>query len=317
MNNEMNNEIMGGELTVNLGLKIKGWIRLSRLPFHLVGIAPMFVGAFYAKTMNYPLDNSLLLFSCIAVVLTMLSTHMAGEFYDQKEDLLSRGYGKSNFAGGSQAIQDRLIEQNSVKRVSNFSAIGVILIGLFIFFYYGTGVWTLPLGAFGLFCGYFYSTPPLRMVRRGIGEILIALCYGYLPISVSFYLQTGAFHSDLLLISTPIAISIFMVIFINEFPDYQSDNETGKRNLVVRLGIKKSAYLYVTTGIMMLASLLSLIFVYGAGSMIWLALPCAISIVLISMTVTGMHKNFRTREAICGLTILLNLSTNIILIFSV
>jgi len=62
------------------------------------------------------------------------------------------------------------------------------VIGLILQFYYKTGPWTIPLGVIGMITGFFYSTPPPRWVKRGIGELLIGFCYGWLPVAAAFYL---------------------------------------------------------------------------------------------------------------------------------
>jgi len=91
----------------------------------------------------------------------------------------------------------------------------------------------------------FYSTPPIRFVKRGVGEILIGFCYGWLPVATAFYLQTSRIDNIIHLIAIPIAATIFNVIFINEFPDYPADLTEGKRNLLVRVGKKKGSFIYI------------------------------------------------------------------------
>ena len=292
---------------------ISNWARLSRVPFHLVGIAPILVGTLWAGTKGFDINWTLAILAIIAVVLTMLSTYLGGEYYDQKEDYLSVKYGKSNFAGGSQVIQEGLVEQNSVKLASIISAIFVIIIGLYIYFGFDTGPWTIPLGAFGLAAGFFYSTPPFRFVKRGVGEILIGLCYGYLPVFVASYLQTNYLEYNLVWISKPIAISIFMVIFINEFPDYPGDQETGKRNLVVRLGLFKSSIVYIISQAFFIVSIVLLV-QHLNYNILWFLAPIIISLTTIFMTAFKLYQNKKALEVICGLTIVLNLATNLILI---
>ncbi|MCK7467412.1 MAG: prenyltransferase [Desulfosudis oleivorans] len=69
-------------------------------------------------------------------------------------------------------------------------------IGCILQFVYQTGPYTLLLGLLGAFSGFFYSTPPIRLVKRGIGEIFIGFCYGWLPVASAYYIQTGTIHPD-------------------------------------------------------------------------------------------------------------------------
>ncbi|MEA3222297.1 MAG: hypothetical protein U9P49_03920, partial [Thermodesulfobacteriota bacterium] len=68
---------------------IKGWIILSRSPFHLVGVLPFFLGAILAWRTNVPFNWPAFLWGVAAVVLIMLSTYYSGEYYDLKVDKLS------------------------------------------------------------------------------------------------------------------------------------------------------------------------------------------------------------------------------------
>ena len=44
--------------------------------------------------------------------------------------------------------------------------------------------------------------------------------------------------------SLPVAFLNTAALYIFEFPDYDADAATGKRNLVVRLGKKKAVYIF-------------------------------------------------------------------------
>ncbi|TAL67211.1 MAG: prenyltransferase [Bacteroidetes bacterium] len=300
----------------NLVLNIKGWAELSRIPFHLVGIAPMIVGTIWARQSASIINWELASAAILAVILIMLATYYAGEYFDQKEDILSSKYWKSNFAGGSKTLQKGIINPSNVLKAANISAILAIILGIFIQFYFKTGYWTIPLGAFGLLAGYFYSVPPMRWVKRGIGELLIGLSYGYLPVFVSYYIQTNSFNPVLFIIASPIAISIFLVIFINEFPDNKADMETRKANLVVRLGINKSALIYIIGNILFIISIFYILLNNLVKKNMPLYFPVLLSMILALFIVLGFHKKPKTLEPVCALTILLNLSTNIILIIS-
>ncbi len=77
---------------------------------------------------------------------------------------------------------------------------------------------------------------------------------------------------------------IAAVIWINQFPDYEADRKTGKRNLVVRLGPALSRYLYCAIMVMGFVSVFLLI--YGAGVSRWvlitfLACPLALKAIRI------------------------------------
>jgi len=174
----------------------------------------------------------------------MLSTYYAGETYDIREDSTAWSEGGNPFSGGSGIVVKGKIAPQQVKRASLAALFAAILLGIFLQFGLKTGPWTLPLGLTGCLAGYYYSTPPLRWVKRGFGELIIGFCFGWLPVATAFYLQTGSLHPLIFWLSGPIGCTIFNVILLNEFPDYNGDRQAGKKNLPVRLGLDLAAQIY-------------------------------------------------------------------------
>ena len=83
------------------------------------------------------------------------------------------------------------------------------------------------------------------MVKRGVGEIFIGFCYGWLPVASAYYIQTATIAPIIHWMWLPIGLSIFNVILLNEFPDYEADKAAGKKNLLYRIGKQKGMFVYV------------------------------------------------------------------------
>jgi 1,4-dihydroxy-2-naphthoate octaprenyltransferase len=180
-------------------------------------------------------------------------------------------------------------------------------IGVLLQFGYHTGPWTIPLGIVGMIAGFFYSTEPVRWVKRGIGEVIIGFAYGWLPIAAAFYLQTGRLIPLVHWMSLPVALAIFNVILINEFPDYPADLRRGKKTLTVRLGKKTASFIYAAASLGGVA-LSSLAVPAGLSPhSIFLLLPVAVLSVLVTMgMLTGKYSDRAILEKMCGLTIAVN-----------
>ena len=224
-------------------LYLKAWWRLSRIPFLFVGILPLILGFVLAWNGGYRGDYQLCLLSLIAVVLILWMTYYLGEWNDLQGDRLN--HQRNRFSGGSRVLVEGILPVWVSLLLGYMCLVTAIVIGLILFLHHRTGPWTLPLGAVGILCGFFYSSKPFRWSYRGIGEILIGVCYGWLPIATGFYLLSGFFSQQVLLVSIPIGLSVFNVILINEFPDEAADRAVGKKNLVVRFGKEKMGDLYL------------------------------------------------------------------------
>ncbi len=291
---------------------VKGWIQLSRPPFHLVGLFPFILGAVLAWRTHEIFNWPVFIWSIIAVVLIMLSTYYGGEYHDLKEDRLSSEMERNAFSGGSQAIVKNLLPHKQAMIASYIAIVLAGVIGLILQFHYRTGLWTIPLGVIGMVAGFFYSAPPLRWVKRGIGELLIGFCYGWLPVATAFYLQAGIIDTIVHWISIPIACSIFNVILINEFPDYPADLIEGKKNLVIRIGKNASAFLYIVmTVIGWIAFALAVSQGLPAVTFLFYLPVFLIGVILIIMMSQKNYLDRKRLELICGLTIVVNLGTSL------
>jgi 1,4-dihydroxy-2-naphthoate octaprenyltransferase len=295
--------------TISRKTLLKGWVQLSRPPFHLVGVLPFILGAVAAWQLYGVFHWPIFLLSVLAVVFIMLATYYAGEYYDFRVDQLSAQMERNIFSGGTQILQQGLLPREHA-RIASYVALALAgAVGLILQFGFRTGPWTIPLGLVGMIAGFYYSTPPFRWVQRGIGELLIGFCYGWLPVATSFYLQVGRIDPLVHYLSLPIAFTIFNVILINEFPDYPADRMEGKRNLVVRLGRERAAYLYVAAAV---AAVLSGL--VAARMLPRPALLLYLPIAAVTLLVAGMmlRKDYRDREKLermCALTLVTNLGT--------
>jgi len=291
--------------------KLGAWFALSRPPFHTVGILPLVLGSVLAWKQTGSLRVGLLVWAVLGVVLIMLSTYYAGEYWDFAEDLISGQLGGSRFAGGSQVVQRGLLPRSAAQRASVVAIALALVVGLVLQFGYRTGPWTLPLGVLGIAGGFFYSTRPVRWVNRGWGELWIGLCYGWLPIATGYYLQVGQFHSLVHWMALPVGLSIFNVILLNEFPDYAADRAAGKRNLTVRLGRQTSARLY---GLLSIASWiavgLSALRGVPAQVLFWYAPVGILSAGLVLSMLRGRWRDRRTLETLCAANLVVNLGTS-------
>lgn len=286
----------------------KGWITMARVPFHTVGIMPFILGTVLAWKQTGSFHPAVFLLSILAVVLIMLSTYAAGEYYDLEGDRLTARLEKNAFSGGSQAVVKGLIPAVHARNTSYAAAAAAGVLGLVLQLHYRTGPWTIPLGMAGLSGGFFYSTRPVRLVKRGVGEIIIGFCYGWLPVASAYYVQTARFSPLVHWMSIPIALTIFNVILINEYPDYPADLIEGKANLVVRFGKDACSAVYALAGTAT-AACFALAVRAGAPGITWAFFPpvACLSLYLSWGMARGWHGDRHKLERMCAMTLALNL----------
>lgn len=290
--------------------KLRAWCALSRPPFHLVGVLPFVLGGFLAGRLDRLFRWDIFLWGAAGVLLIMLATYYAGEYWDYVEDTLSARAGKSRFAGGSGVVGRGLLSRRSALRASVASLVLAGGVGLVLWLGYRTGPWTIPFGVLGMVGGFFYSARPVRWVRTGLGEVWIAFCYGWLPVAVGCYLQTGKIPAVVHWLAIPIGLTIFNVILLNEFPDYDSDRIAGKTNLTVRLGRERAGYLYGAVSLMSWAAAFVSLTRGVPGPFLWFFLPMmAVSVLVGVLVLMRRWHDRQTLERLCAATLVVNLGT--------
>jgi 1,4-dihydroxy-2-naphthoate octaprenyltransferase len=289
---------------------------MSRPPFHIVGILPFVLGTVLANRLTGVFNAPVFILSLFAVILVMLSTYYNGEYFDVKEDVLAAKLGKNTFSGGSQVIAQKMLPMKYAK-VGSYISLGIaVVIGLLLQFYYKTGVWTIALGVTGMFLGFFYSKPPLRWVSRGVGELFIGFAYGWLTVSTAFYIQAGHFNTSANWISIPIALSIFNVILINEFPDHNADTQAGKRNIVVRIGKEKSAIIYISSVVLMWVFFGISLFNGAPLMTVYFGIPFfLITGFIVFSLIKKAYLGHKKLEMLCGMTLVVNIGITLAYIF--
>jgi len=293
---------------------VTAWWKLSRVPFLSVGILPLILGFVLAWRCGYKGAPGLYLLSLLAVIFIMWMTYYLGEWNDLEGDRINQSF--NEFSGGSRVLIEGAFPTWVALFLGYVCLVIAVVVGFYIFLHYRTGPWTLFLGGIGILSGFYYSSKPFRWAYRGIGEILIGVCYGWLPIATGFYLFAGFFDPRALLLSIPVGLSIFDVILINEFPDEDADRAIGKKNLVVRYGKEKMADLYIGLSVLIGLSLIKVMSLIP-GTPTGFFLLSGIPLVLILWNGIRMWQGGYLDRAglkvLCRNTLFINLSITMIL----
>lgn len=136
--------------------KILAWIKLSRPPFHTVGLFPFVLGAVIAAKIEGTFNWAILGWGSLAVVLIMLTTYYTGEYFDYETDEISAKLERNIFSAGTQVLQNtKVIPRHYALIAAYFSLFLALGLGFLLQFGYKTGEITLPLGLLGIFAGFF------------------------------------------------------------------------------------------------------------------------------------------------------------------
>ncbi|TNE36634.1 prenyltransferase, partial [bacterium] len=185
-----------------------------------------------------------------------LASNVMNDYFDVKDgtDDANNQY-FTQFSGGSRAVELGLISLSGTKKLGLALLFSSLLIGLYLTSAVGLPV--LYIGLAGMFLGYFYTAPPLRLVAlRGLGEFAIMLAFGPLVTLGVVYVLTQTLSWGAFIVGIPVGLLTTNILLINQFPDMESDMTTGKNHLVVTFGKKNSTWIYF--GILALSFIVNL-----------------------------------------------------------
>jgi len=259
---------------IRLSTKFIKWaFAITRGGFTSASIFPIFaVAAFLAGTGNGLFSPLALVLCILGIIFLHLASNIYNDYFDVKDgtDELNTEYFNAGLnskvlegaqlSGGSRSIELGLITLEGTKSLARNMLIGAVLTASLLMYvsYLTTGSLSNAqnvgiIGLIGLFLGYFYTAKPIRLVSRsGLGEIAVFLAFGpLLTLGALFAISTTTielFSIDFynaIYLGMPLGFLTTNILYINQFPDANSDAKTGKNHLVVTLGKKIARWVYL------------------------------------------------------------------------
>ncbi len=189
--------------------------------------------------------------TALATLLLACLAHAAGNVLNDVHDALS-GADAANtgaippFTGGTRLIQQGVVSVAQTRALARLLLFWLAAFGLLLAV--RTNGWVLVLGLAGALLLWAYSAPPLALMARGLGEVVIAAVWTLVVIGADA-VQRGTVFIVPALTAVSYGLLAANILLLNEFPDAAADARVGKRTLVVRLGPQAAALLYAAIGL--------------------------------------------------------------------
>ncbi|MGZ8697267.1 MAG: UbiA family prenyltransferase [Gaiellaceae bacterium] len=222
-----------------------GWLflRTTRLPFLTATFIPILLGIAVAAWTN-GFSWWLALLTLVGGACIHLGLNVANDVFDTASGADAANVNPTQFSGGSRVVLYGLVSLRNLALLSlGFYAAGIAIgVGLAAL----RGWDLLWLGVAGALLSFFYTAPPLKLVHRGLGEIVVALGFGPIMALGAYFVQAQEYDLEPLLVSIPVGILIALVLYVNEVPDRPADAAAGKRTLPVRFSKDTIVNAYIT-----------------------------------------------------------------------
>jgi len=220
---------------------------LKNCRFHLIapyinGFVVLFGFLSASEVSDFLSINTVLVF--LFSILHTGAIYSLNNIYDVKSDAKQLATNK-DFARWNLSAKNQVALGNVSRGKASLFSIGLFCLST-LYFYLAGGLWAAFFSLIIFFVGWAYSAPPLKLKNRFLLDLVIhGLFWGsFLFLMGSSMKRIGSLNSIM-----PHLILIFFASilweFHNHFEDYRADKETGSLTSVVRLGLKRSFYVYL------------------------------------------------------------------------
>lgn len=122
------------------------------------------------------------------------------------------------------------------------------------------GGWELiAAGALCVAFAYLYTAGPYPLAYHALGDVAVILFFGLVPVGFTYYIQTGTWTAEVLIVAAACGLVIDTMLMINNFRDREEDAACNKRTIVVRLGAAAGDWGYFALGAAAVALCLALL----------------------------------------------------------
>lgn len=243
----MRDSSSGAGSTATARTALRAGLRLSR-PYFLAGTVPLYlVGVALAVRATGDIQWPAALLGLALVWSVQLLTHVYNEYHDLETDRRATG---SRITGGSGVLVEGTAPPASAIWLGRLAAGVSVVLAAVLVTLPTPGPALLAIVAAALLGGWAYSSPPLRLVARGLGAAVIVFLASVLVPLTGYYLQRGTVGPEL---AGPVITLVLLnsgLVLATALPDIESDLATGKRTLAARLGPRWATW--IATGAFLL-----------------------------------------------------------------
>lgn len=216
-------------LSENKKYQLHAWLAAARPFSFTASMTPVFLGAALVPYLQQ--TGRWMLFPLIvpASLFIHAATNMVSEYFDYQ-----KGVDRPDTHGGSRVLVNKLLSPKQVF-IGGLVLFGVTAcIGLVFIAVHGWPI--LLLGLTGILGGFFYTAAPVGYKYLGLGDLMVFILMGPLMVIGSFYVLTGVWQNDVLLISLPVGCLVAAILSGNNLRDILHDTQAGINSTASVLG---------------------------------------------------------------------------------
>ena len=222
----------------------------------------------------------------VFALLAQVASNFANEYYDFRN-----GSDKQGREGFRRGVTEGDITPEAMRRATFLTLAAACAVGCCLIPF---GGWKLiPIGVVIALFALAYSAGPYPLSRIGLGDVAVLVFFGFVPVCLTFFLQTGYISADVVMASAAVGLMGCNVLIVNNYRDMDDDRAAGKKTTVVRFGRNVAAKAYLTFGIAAVALTYPLWLPTSVGTIYQVIIPA----IYLTLHVATWHRICHSKGA--------------------
>ena len=217
-------------------MSIKNWITGARVRTLPLAIAPIVLGSASADLLDR-FDPLLALLALLVALLLQIGVNYANDYSDGIRGTDANRVGPLRLTGSG------LVRPQAVKLAAALTFGLAALAGLAIVLLTGQW-WLIAVGLLCIVAAWYYTGGKSPYGYAGLGEIAVFIFFGLIATVGTAYIQILDLDPMAILLGVNFGFYATAVLLVNNIRDVETDRQSGKSTLSVRIGVRASKALF-------------------------------------------------------------------------
>jgi 1,4-dihydroxy-2-naphthoate octaprenyltransferase len=217
-------------------MTIKNWITGARVRTLPLAVAPIVLGSASADLVDR-FDPLLAGLALLVALLLQIGVNYANDYSDGIRGTDANRVGPLRLTGSG------LVRPQAVKLAATITFGLAAIAGLTIVLLTGQW-WLVAVGAVSIVAAWYYTGGKSPYGYAGLGEIAVFIFFGLIATVGTAYIQILEIDPMAVLLGVNFGFYATAVLLVNNIRDVETDRESGKNTLSVRIGVRASKWLF-------------------------------------------------------------------------
>jgi 1,4-dihydroxy-2-naphthoate polyprenyltransferase len=209
---------------------VKGWILAARPKTLSAAVVPIVATMGLVQSLGLNIQWWIITCALLSSFCIQIGTNFVNDAMDFK-----KGADNEKRLGPMRVTQQKIFSFKQVMwMATGFFALAMVF-GIPLVIHGGLPI--VIIGVLSILMGYAYTSGPMPLAYYGLGDLFVIIFFGLVAVGGMFYLLTGTYTLDAVVLGLQIGFLSTILIAINNLRDIHTDKEVHKKTLAVRLGI--------------------------------------------------------------------------------